>query len=275
MAVRSQHRLLRGVPEALYTNNKVIFIESIIALLVVWVLLGRAFGLTETISSPGLVAVEISELWTTGEWIPHFVASLRRVIYGYALTLVIGTILGVGMGMSDFWEYALRDYVTIGLALPSLFAAIFAAMWFGVGDATPMVAGAAIAFPFLTQDVYKGVQNIDHGLLEMSSAFGVSRNRVIKRIILQSILPQWFAGSRYAFAINWKIVTLAEVIAASDGIGFMLEFEYNRLSLTGVFAWVALFTVLMLFLEYGVLRQIEKRAFAWRETADIEVMGAG
>lgn len=273
MASRTEDRPGGLSPQILVRNDVAIFFESLITLAIVWYLVGIAFDIQDTISGPALVFAEILELWTTGEWIPHFVASLRRVVYGYFLTLGVGTVLGVVMGMSNFWEHALKDYITIGLALPSLFAAIFSAMWFGVSDTTPMVAGAAIAFPFLTQDVYKGVQNIDRELLEMSSSFGVSRNRTIRRVILQSILPQWFAGSRYAFAICWKITTLAEVIAASNGIGFMLEFEYQALSLTGVFAWVGLFTVFMLFLEYGVLRQIEKRVFDWREGTEIGVLG--
>jgi ABC-type nitrate/sulfonate/bicarbonate transport system permease component len=254
-----------AVPDVLYKNNQVVFVESIVAFVVVWAAVATVFNLQDTISSPMLVAESSYALLISGDWIEHMVATVRRVIYGFILTLVVGTVLGVVMGMSEFWEWALQDYITIGLAFPSLFAAIFAAMWFGISDVTPMVAGALIAFPFLTQNVYEGVKNIDYRLLEMSSAFGVSRNRVIRRIILQSILPEWFAGARYAFAICWKITTLAELVAASNGVGYMIEFQLDKLSLTGVLTWTILFTFLILFLEYGILQQIEKRMFEWRE----------
>jgi len=267
-------RFSARVPEFLYRNNKVIFVESIVILVLVWSATAHAFDLTDTISSPGLVAASAYELLLSGDWIVHFSATIRRVAYGFVLTIVVGTVLGVSMGISDFWEAALQDYVTIGLALPSLFAAVFAAMWFGISDVTPMVAGAAIAFPFLTQNVYEGVKNIDYRLLEMSSAFGVSRRRVVWRVVFQSVLPQWFAGARYAFAICWKITTLAELVAASNGIGYMIEFELNKFSLTGVLTWTLLFTILMVFIEYGVFQQIEKRVFAWRESAQIGLMGA-
>lgn len=258
-----------SVPDALVTNKTVVFVESLVAIVVMWALVAHGLDLTDTISSPTLVAASFVELIQTGPWYEHLSATFRRVVYGFVLTLFVGTVLGVATGMSDFWETALQDYVTIGLALPSLFAAIFTAMWFGVSDVTPMVAGALIAFPFLAQEVYEGVKNIDNNLLQMSSAFGVSRPRAIWRVIIQSVLPQWFGGARYSFAICWKITTLAELVAASSGVGYMIEFEMNRLSLTGVLTWTILFTTLMLILEYGFLRQIEKRVFDWRQEASI------
>lgn len=273
MSTESRSRLQAGVPDILLTNNKVIFVESIVAMMVVWWLTALAFNLVDTISTPALVAAEMYTILTSGQWLVHVVATTRRVLYGFILTTIVGTVLGVAMGMSDFWEHALQDYITIGLALPSLFAAIFAAMWFGISDVTPMVAGAIIAFPFLTQNVYEGVHNIDNRLLAMSSAFGVSRNRVIRRVIVQSVLPEWFAGARYSFAICWKITTLAELVAASNGIGYMIEFQFQKqLSITGVLAWTFLFTLLMLFVEYGILQQIEKRMFDWRQDAEMGMM---
>lgn len=273
MSTKTRTGIPNIVPEALYTNNKVIFVESIVILIAFWSLIANSFGLTETVSSPSLVLSALAELVVSGEWVPHMLDTMRRVLYGFVLTTIVGTVLGVVMGMSQFWEDALKDYVTIGLALPSLFAAIFAAMWFGLSDVTPMVAGAAIAFPFLTQNVYEGVKNVDYRLMEMSSAFDVSRNRAIRRVIFQSVLPEWFAGARYSFAICWKITTLAELVAASSGVGYMIEFEMHKLSITGVLTWTILFTFLILVVEYGIFQQIEKRVFAWRETTEIGIMG--
>lgn len=256
-------------PEILLMNKTVVFIESIVALLIVWTVVSYGFDLADTISTPLLVATELLELLQSGAWIEHFVATMRRILYAFVLTLILGTSLGILMGMSDFWTKALQDYITVGVALPSLFAAIFAAMWFGQSDLTPMVAGALISFPFLTQNVYEGVKNVDYRQQEMSEAFGVSQSRMIRRVVFQSVLPEWFAGTRYAFALCWKITTLAELVAASNGIGFMIEYQMERLSLTGVLTWTILFTVVIVFVEYGIFQQIEKRVFSWREKTSI------
>ena len=269
----SQSRLGDQIPEFLVSDHRVIFLESIIVLSIVWSLLAHGLNMVDRISSPSLVLIALFELLMSGVWIPHIIATTRRILYGFALTLVVGTILGVLMGMSKFWEHALRDYITIGMALPSLFAAIFAAMWFGLEDVTPMVAGALIAFPFLTQNVYEGVRNIDPGFLEMSTSFNVSRNRVIRRVILQSILPEWFAGARYSFALCWKITALTELIVADEGLGYMIEFQLNQLSVTGVLSWTLLFTLLIIFVEYGIFQRTEKTVFSWREKSSIQMIG--
>ncbi|WP_255152273.1 ABC transporter permease [Halorarius halobius] len=268
MSMQSQSRMA-GISNSLVTNSKLVFLESIGLVIALWWATANVLGLQETISSPELVAMFIIGLFESGIWWEHLFDTFRRVIYGFSLTMLLGTVIGVMMGMSKFWEKVLQDYVTVGLALPSLFAAVFAAMWFGVSDITPMVAAAAISFPFVAQEVYEAVKDIDNDLLQMSSSFNISQKRSIRRVIVQSVLPQWFGGARYGFASSWKIVTLAELVAAQTGIGFMIQFEMKRLSITGVLGWTILFTIVMLVLEYGLLRQIEQRMFDWRDSETI------
>jgi ABC-type nitrate/sulfonate/bicarbonate transport system permease component len=244
---RRRRRGTDRLPDWVVADPRVVFVESIVVLAVVWWVVATAFDATEVISSPALVGLELSALLASGEWVPHMVDTTRRVVYGFVLTVLVGTVIGVGMGWSDTWKRALQDYIAVGLALPSLFSAIFAAMWFGVSDVTPMVAAALISFPFLTQNVYEGVQGVDR----------------------QSILPEWFGGVRYAFALCWKITALAELVAAESGIGYMIETQLNLFSLSGVLAWTALFTALMLVVEYGVLQPVENRMFGWREDSSI------
>lgn len=257
------------VLKKLLTNNKIIFVESLVALTVIWALIAHLFNVVNVISSPYLVFTSTVELLLSGDWVRHFVATTRRILYGFALALVIGTLLGVIMGVSNFGEWAFQDYVIVGLAMPDLFAAVFAAMFFGVSDFTPMVAGALISFPFMAQNVYEGIEGIDVGLLEMSEAFNVPTYRLVGRTIIKGVLPEWFAGARYAFALCWKVTTLAEIVAAEEGLGFMIQSELQRLSLTGILTWTLLFTVFILIIEYGILQQIEKRVFDWRQEVSI------
>lgn len=258
-----------SVPDVLVRNEKVVFLEAVVTFVVIWAVVAQVFDLAETISSPYLLGVSTYELLTSMEWVGDVVATFRRTMLGFVVTMVVGTTLGVAMGWSEFFEDAFMDYVLVGLALPSLFAVVFSAMWFGISDVTPMVAAAAISFPFVTQALYQGVKDIDPALVDMSGSFGVSRARVVRRVIVQSIMPEWFAGARYAFAVCWKITTLAEYIAAENGIGYRIAFHMDRLSLVDVLTWTVLFMLIILVVEYGVFQQIEKRVFAWRQEPSI------
>lgn len=269
MSAEDRRAWREAIPDPFVEDQRLVFVESVVSIALVWWVAAVGLGIADVISSPVIVAAAASELALSLEWVPHLVATLRRTLYGFVATMFVGSALGIAMGVSDFWETALQDYIIVGLALPSLFAAVFSAMWFGISDATPTVAGAVIAFPFLTQNVYEAVEDIDHRLLEMSSAFGVSRARVIRRVVVQSIMPSFFAGARYAFSICWKITTLAELVAAENGVGYMIEVQMQRRSITGVITWTLLFTLVILVIEYGVLQRIERHVFEWRTDSEI------
>lgn len=250
---------------AMLSSRILIFFESIITFLAVWWFTASVLGYVDVVSSPILVAEGTYELLLSGEWVNHFYVTFRRILYAFVVTIVVGVALGILLGISDFWKHALRPYVVIGLALPSLFAAIFSAMWFGVSDNTPMVATVVLVVPFIADMVQGSVEDMDADLIEMSGAFDVARPRVIRRVLIHSIMPEVMASIRFAFSVAWKVTTLAEVIIANVGIGYVIRLELNRLSVTGILTWVILFTAVIVFVEYGILRQIEKRVFDWRE----------
>lgn len=269
MGIRSERVGGRRLQDILAHDDRVIFTESVVLFIVLWGVVSHVFGLTDLISSPLLLAESTYDLLASQVWVEHVIATLRRTLLGFGVTMVVGTALGLLMGWSDFWGDALKDYVIIGLALPSLFAVVFAAMWFGISDVTPMVAAAVISFPFVTQGIYQGVKDLDRDLIEMSSAFNVSRQRVVRRVVVESIMPEWFAGARYAFAISWKITTLAEFLVGTRGIGFVIRSELEQLSITGVLTWTFLFVLIIVIAEYGIFQQVEKRVFDWRQSDEI------
>lgn len=252
-------------------NRKVVFVEAIVLFIVVWEFTARVFDLTVILSSPVLVALAVIEVLLSGDWVPHFVASMRRILLGFIASLVVGITFGVLLGVSDFWKEALRPYVLLGMAMPGLIIIIFAAMAFGTSDTTPTIAVAIISAPFIADMIQSGVENIDTDLLNMSGSFDVSRRRVYRRVLFPSILPEVFAALRFAFSVAWKVIVLAEVVVSNVGIGFLIVENMNRLSMTGVLKYLVLFVIVMLVIEYGVFAQAEKRLFDWREDVKASV----
>ncbi len=256
--------LLDTIARIRQEDDRIIFVESVIVIIVSWTLISHIFNIVEVMSTPPLIAEAMYEIVASGSIYEHLIPTMIRTAYGLAATLIIGTALGIVMGMRKWAQLAFQDYVTVGLALPGLFIAVFSAIWFGFSDVTPTVAAMVISFPFLAQNVFGGFKNIDNNLLEMGSAFGSSNRRVLRRIVAPSILPDWFAGVRYSLAIVWKIVTLTELVAAENGIGFVIRRELQTLDFAGATGWTILFVIVILLVEYGILQQLEKRLFAWR-----------
>ena len=74
---------------------------------------------------------------------------------------------------------------------------------------------------------------------------------------------------RVTVTVDDEIGAEAEAIAAERGVGFMIQFEMSRLSITDVLTWTVLFACVIMIIEYGVLQRIERRVFDWRGSSEV------
>jgi NitT/TauT family transport system permease protein len=238
---------------------------------VIWQLLGTYLLDPDLISSPVLVVLEMIELHEEGLLVPNVYVTLQRTFLAMVVTTIVGTVIGVLAGWNEFTRGMFQDYILVGLGLPTLLAAVFATIWFGPNPATPTIAATLLAFPFLSLNVKNAVENIDADLAEMSRSFNVSRRRAFRRLILMSVLSEWFSGMRNAYTVTWKIVTVAEFVAFSNGVGFYIAESVGLLSMDAVLAWTLSFSIIIIALEYAIFQTVEQRVFDWREEGTIGV----
>lgn len=250
-------------------KSSVIFALSIFSGLIFWNAISLTFGLVETIGTPAIVFEHTINLYQEGKLIPNIVVTLHRTALAMVGTILLGTLLGILAGSNEFWGIVGQNWFLTAMSLPSLLAAVFAAIWFGIGFWAPVVAGFILAFPYLAQNVKQSVENIDNDLIIMSKSYNVSSGRMIRRVVIQSILPHWFSGFRNSFTVAWKVVTLGEFVASENGVGYQIGIAASYLSMKGILAWTFTFTVIALIIEYGVLQRIERHVFEWRDTISV------
>lgn len=214
------------------------------------------------------------DLYTSGVAIKHLRVSLIRIFIGFLGAMALGTTTGIIMGSTDFGEKFLAPFVVMGLAIPTVaLAAIMTLIW-GFTFAAPVAAATFSVFPFVAINIWKGVENIDSELLEMSSAFGVSNYRLLRRVIIPNTAPSLFAAIRFGLALSWKVVTVTEIFASSSGIGYKVLQSYDLFRFTETWAWAIVFLVVIILVEYLIFKPIERRAFAYRPDAEFELVGA-
>lgn len=236
---------------------------AIIAIIVAWQLYAM-YRSTRIIPFPAKVADEVFDILITGLFLEHLAASAIRILIGFTCAMLLGTAIGILMGSRASWDEFFKDLVVLGLALPGLLYALLSVMMFGVSLAAPVVAVAACAYPFVAVNINEGVRAIDKELLDMSRAYKVSQGKIVRRVIIPSLLPFIFAAIRVGFAISWKVNTLVEVFGAVNGAGFMIRASFLNFSTAGIIAWSLLFAGLMLVIEYGVLVPLERHFARWR-----------
>jgi NitT/TauT family transport system permease protein len=226
-------------------------ILSIAALILLWLLLARAFPPSIV---PGPQAV-LAAMWS-------------NILSGQALFHLYKTLLGIAvgaaMGLSKKGEVFLDAWVMVGLTIPAIVYGIIFLLWFRLSELAPIVGIGVAAFPTVAIAIWQGIKGIDTQLVRMGTAFHLSKTAIFRKIILPQLVPQILASMRSALGICWKICTTVELIGMSSGVGYMLYYWFGLFSMAQVFAWTLSFLMVMFAIEYLLFKPIENRLTRWR-----------
>lgn len=216
-----------------------------------------------------LETLEITwQLVADGTVFRHLMATVRRMFWAFLGTMSIAIILGVTLGMGRYLEDFLSIQLVIALSAPAVAVAAGATIIFGFGDLAPIVTTIIVIAPYLTYNIWGGVENMDTDLLTMARSFDVSRYQLFRHVILPDIAPALFGSSRNGLAHTWRLVTLVEIFASSTGLGFAIIHAYEAYRFQEVWAWIIIFIIIILFIEYVIFKPLERRIFAYRPDAD-------
>lgn len=197
-----------------------------------------------------------------------FWISLRRLGIGLLIAFAIGTPIGMAMGAWKKVDSFFKDFVVVGLAMPSLVWALLTGMWFGLGNLAPVITVVFAATPFVVMNAAEGVRDVPSELTQMSRAFGMPRGRVVRHVIFPSLMPFFFAALRYGLGNGWKGLVLAEVWAATDGAGWNIRYWYDAHRAAGVIGYALFFVIFALIVERWAFGALHKRVFRWRPSTD-------
>lgn len=213
--------------------------------------------------TPLSILGEMGEMVTSGELVEHFFPTVTKIVIGFSIAFILGTVIAILMGRSAWWEAFFSDGILLALATPGLIFALVMALVFGLNPAGPIVAIIVTATPYVVVNVLEGVKAVPRDLLDMGTSFLSPTPRTIRHVILPSLAPFLFAALRYGFSISWKITTLTEVFGGTEGIGFMMRTEFQVFSMRGFLAWALFFFAFALILEQ-ILQYYTDRFFRWR-----------
>lgn len=213
---------------------------------------------------PGKVAAALGALWQGETFWRDVGATCWRVVAGFTLATVAGTILGLVMGahprIARFFDPILAILNTVSSAI----WAVFAIIWFGISNATTIFVVFMTAMPLILTNVWQGAKTVEVQYVDLARSFHMSRRQILWKIYGPTILPHFFSGARLAFGFGWRVSLVAETIGASDGIGYRLRQAADLVQTDQVFAWTALLVVLMLLIEGGALKPLERHLFRWQ-----------
>ncbi|KAF1048560.1 ABC transporter permease subunit [Xylophilus sp.] len=234
-----------------------------LVLLAAWEVLARAGVLSpQVLPAPSRVAAKAWELIGEGRLLTDLGVSLLRAAAGFAIGGSLGFALGTAVGFSRVAEALLDRSIQMVRAVPFLAALPLVIVWFGVDEGGKIfLVSLGVLFPIYINTVL-GIRQVDPKLLELGRVAGLDTWQLVRRIVLPGALPSILAGVRYALAVAWLALVVAETIATTRGIGF-LAMDAREFLQTDVIVLTIVVYALIGVLSDAVARALERRWLRW------------
>lgn len=239
--------------------------------LVGWVALASVFP-NELMPYPLETLVLAWDLAVSGTAFRHIGWTLWLTVLSFVGSMLVGGAIGVIMGVNRYGKRFGTPYIIAGLSVPAVALAAAATLIFGFGATAPVVATVVAVFPFVAINVWKGVESLESDYIEMGRAFGVGVPRILARIVIPNAAPSLFTAMRFGLALSWKVVTVVEIFAGSKGVGYKIMQTYQLYRFEEAWAWAVLFLIVILIIEYGIFKPLERKVFEYRQDADFQLL---
>ncbi|AOY86993.1 ABC transporter permease [Marinobacter salinus] len=174
--------------------------------------------------TPGATASTLWTLIATGELFTHVFASLSRVLSAWALAAIIAIPLGLIQGSNRRFESVFDPVVELFRPISPLAWIPLAILWFGIGESGKIfIIFIATFFPILLNTV-SGVKAVDPVMIRAGRILGCDTSlKLFLKVILPAAMPTILVGLRIAFGTGWAAIIAAELVAAQEGLGFLIS----------------------------------------------------
>lgn len=211
---------------------------------------------------PTRVAARIGEILAGGEFAGPLASTLWLLFAAYfaasALAIGLGLLMGRYRAIDNLFE-PLFELIR-PLPKPALLPPLI--LFLGLGAPMKLViVGLGVFFPVVINTV-QGVRGVDPVLIDTARTFGHGQRAILLKVILPSALPFILAGMRVSLALGLILAVIAEMLAGTGGLGYLVLDMQRSFKVVDMYAWLVLLAVLGYALNAGFGR-VERRAAHW------------
>lgn len=222
-----------------------------------WTAFQRQWLPEQILPAPEWVWLTTVDLWQSGELHMHFRISAERI----ALSVLLGSSIALTLGIWFALSKTATHYVLPTLNLLAQFPIIgwipLLMIFLGIDEALKIVAiSFAVITPVLVATI-KGIQNVPQQVLEVAQVYQFSAAQRFFKVILPNSLPSMISGLRQGVMQAWLALVFVELLASSEGIGFLMVWGRQLMQMDIVFMGIVLIGITGFVLD-SVLGQIEK-----------------
>ena len=217
---------------------------------------------------PGLVELVVATQTVItdpqfGTYRSNILDTFRRLLAGFAISVVVGTVVGTAMGLRKEAEAFLRAWIVLGLSVPSIAVAFALIIALGISEWVPVLTVVIVGVPFVILNMWEGTQELDPEITEMADFFGAGRLQRYRDILLPQVLQYLFPSMYWGLVVSWKVLFIAEVFGSGSGVGYMVNYWFQQQRVDLLLGWVLVPVILIIVGQEG-LRAAEHRIMRWR-----------
>ncbi|NLN31310.1 MAG: ABC transporter permease [Bacteroidales bacterium] len=246
------------------TKKQYLGFASVAVMLILWQLLAVYFDSDVIVPSPGKTLMTAAGLFTDPDFIMVVGTTIIRGLAGFAISALLGMLLGIVAGMSSGFNAFLQPILVTVRSVPVIALILLALIWFTPGS-VPVFIALLTMFPFICTNVIDGIRSVDPDIIVMAKFYRISRRRIVSEVYIPAIMPFIISGASSAMGIGWRAIIIGEVLSQPRyGIGTMMQTEQTFLNVDAVIAW----TLLAVFISYGfekIIRWSEYKIVNWKD----------
>ncbi|MGX5831601.1 ABC transporter permease subunit [Mesorhizobium sp. 43Arga] len=257
----------RPSPKHKGVSARVISAITILAVLAAWMLSAR-LQLVSPVFLPSPVAVwnkfivVINDGFVDATLLQHTVASLGRVFAALVVAILVGVPVGLAIGISTVGRGIFDPLLEFLRPIPPLAYLPLVIIWFGIGEPSKILVIAIAMLAPVALSTASGVRGVSQERINAARSLGATKRQVVRHVILPSALPSILTGLRIALGAGWSTLVAAELVAATRGLGFMIQSAAQFLVTDVVIMGILVIAAIAFVLEFAI-RRIERALVPW------------
>lgn len=221
-------------------------------------------GIADPTLLPG--PFKVFKAWVTlfaeREFLTDVIQSLKRIFSSFGIAIIIALPLGMLMGAFSPVAGFLNALVSPFRYLPAPSFVPLLLMWFGTGDDQKIALLVIGVVFFLISLFMDNTRAVSVELVECSRTLGATRGKVLWHILLPAALPSYVDTARQMLAVSWTYLVVAEIVAATDGIGAMMMRAKRFVQVDDIMAGIFTIGLLGLITDI-IIRSLHRLSFKY------------
>jgi taurine transport system permease protein len=250
-----------------FSKQRLISVATVVIVIVAWSIATRLQLISPVfLPSPAAVAHKFVDVSVNGFsdatlW-QHTLASLSRVFAALALAIVTAVPLGVLIGLNPTARAVADPLIEFYRPVPPLAYLPLIVIWCGIGEPSKILLIWLAVFAPLTISTQQGVRRVKQSRLRGAQALGATHWQLIRHIVVPSAAADVLTGIRVSLGVGWSVLVAAELIAATRGLGFMIQSAAQFLVTDVVIMGIVVIALIAGLFEWG-LRYLQRLLVPW------------